>query len=118
MATIPITSNPASRRAVTALKLLFHVEIRSSITTTLANVAVGAYGSLPISTISERTFNDVASVVVGSGTSFTSDFIRGDRFIADSQYFIVDGIANNTYMTVNVSATPPYSGVFAYKQLA
>lgn len=90
----------------------------SSITTTLANVAVGAYDSLPISTISERTFNDVASVVVGSGTSFTSDFIRGDKFIADSQYFIVDGIANNTYMTVNVSATPPYSGVFAYKQLA
>lgn len=90
----------------------------SSITTTFANVAVGAYDNLPISSISELTFNDGAFVVIGSGTSFTTEFIHGDSFIADNQYFIVDGIANNTYMTVNVPATPPYSGVFAYKQLA
>ena len=90
----------------------------SSITTTFANVVVGAYDSLPISTISGRTFNDVASVVIGSGTSFTTEFIHDDIFIADNQYFIVDGIANNTYMTVDVPATPSYSGVFAYKQIS
>jgi len=90
----------------------------SSITTTFANVAVGAYGTSSISALSNKTFNDVASVVVGNGTSFTSNFAHGDTFIADNQYFIVDGVANNTYMTVNVPATTPYSGVFAYKQLA
>jgi hypothetical protein len=90
----------------------------SSITTTFANVAIGAYGSLPISLIFGKTFSDVASIVIGSGTSFTTDFASGNTFIADNQYFIVSGIANNTYMTVNVPATTPYSGVFAYKQLA
>jgi hypothetical protein len=90
----------------------------SSITTTFANVAVDAYGSLPISLIFGKTFSDVASIVIGSGTSFTTNFASGNTFIADNQYFIVSGIANNTYMTVNVPATTPYSGVFAYKQLA
>lgn len=57
------------------------------------------------------------NTVIGSGTSFTSDFSANSLFIVDGEMFKVTSVANSEYMTINVLPTGSYTNVSAYKQV-
>jgi hypothetical protein len=96
-------------KTVSALQYRLH-GTANSLTSTYGDVEVNFYRDLPIADayLLEDTFSDPASVVIGTETEFSTDFHHGSKFIADSQLFDVDSVANNTHMIVNVPALPGY----------
>jgi hypothetical protein len=57
----------------------------------------------------------LAPLVIGSGTNFVSDFSLGSVFVANNEYFIVESVANTTYMITDRLPANEFSGVVAYK---
>jgi hypothetical protein len=56
--------------------------------------------------------------VIGTGTSFTSDYSNNSSLIVGSEKFIITGISNTEFMTINVNPAGTYSGASAYKEVA
>jgi len=105
----------------------------------LRDVPISQFSSNTISLLESYTFNDVygsgmksiaknvritgtvnvtGNNVVGSGTTFTSDFANGDDIIIGDERFIVSNVANSTSIVLNVPASISYSGARAYKEVA
>lgn len=82
----------------------------------ISNLTLQAYLETPISLADEDDFSDYASVVVGTGTNFASDYDLYDVFEANNEYFVVESVANTTHLIVDRFPENSYSGVSAYKQ--
>jgi len=63
------------------------------------------------------TANVTGNNVVGTGTTFNTDFSIGDSIIIGSEKFIVSNVANSTSILLNVPATVTYTGTNAYKEV-
>jgi hypothetical protein len=118
-----------------------HLYSFGNASTSLADVNVSSLGQQQITSFSSETINSYANstfnqeylttvttynkivgtvsisgnIVVGSGTTFTSDFFVGSDFVVGSEKFLVSNISNSTYMTLNVIADTNYTNVSAYK---
>lgn len=80
-------------------------------------VPLSTFANSSIQSLSSTNINNIAPTVIGNGTNFTSDFSVGDKFIANNELFLVDAIANSTFMFVDISPSTAYSNIFAYKQI-
>jgi hypothetical protein len=87
----------------------------SSANTTIANFTTSSFANTPISVISSIAFNQNESAIVGTGTTFLTDFAYGNRLLANNEIFSVFAVANNTTMLVDKFPTSSFSGVIAYK---
>lgn len=63
------------------------------------------------------TVSLIGNIVVGTGTSFTSDYETDESFIVGNEKFIVTNVSNSTHMTLNLNAAGSYTGVSAYKEV-
>jgi hypothetical protein len=90
--------------------------------------ANAGFSTLPLSTFSttaidvvdDSLLSDLVPIVIGSGTDFSNEslplgFAVGGVFVANNEYFIVESIANTTFMTTDRLPTSPFSGVVAYR---
>jgi hypothetical protein len=90
--------------------------------------ANAGFGTLPLSTFSSTSIDivddsllsDLVPIVIGSGTDFSNEslplgFAVGGVFVANNEYFIVESIANTTFMTIDRLPASPFSGVVAYR---
>ena len=106
---------------------------------TYGEAFISEFSSTPISSVSSSTFNDVytdiqrafsaytkyipltgtisssANTITGTGTTFATEFSVGSKLFANNQLFIVNGVANSTYMTINVNPSAPFIGTTGYK---
>ena len=106
---------------------------------TYGETAISEFSSTPISSLSSYSFSSVylespkiasaftryipligtisssANTITGTGTSFTTEFTVGSNLFANNQLFIVNSVANSTYMTVNVNPSAPLVGSVGYK---
>lgn len=64
------------------------------------------------------TVSLTGNIVVGTGTSFTSDYGIDESFIVGNEKFIVTNVSNSTHMTLNLNAAGSYTGVSAYKEVS
>jgi hypothetical protein len=90
--------------------------------------ANAGFSTLPLSTFSttaidvvdDSLLSDLVPIVIGSGTDFSNEslplgFAVGGVFVANNEYFIVESIANTTYMTTDRLPASSFSGVVAYR---
>lgn len=61
------------------------------------------------------TISSSANTITGIGTSFATEFSVGSNLFANNQLFIVNSVANSTYMTINVTPSVPFAGTTGYK---
>ena len=87
----------------------------SSANTTIANFTTNSFANTQISFISGIAFNQDQSAIVGTGTTFLTDFTYGNKLLANNEIFAVFAVANNTTMLVDKFPTSSFSGVIAYK---
>jgi hypothetical protein len=81
---------------------------------------ISAYSAIAIDGVDDSLLSDLVSIVIGSGTDFSNEslplgFDVGGVFVANNEYFIVESIANSTYMTTDRLPASPFSGVVAYR---
>ena len=76
---------------------------------------ISAYSAIAIDVIDDSLLSDLVPIVIGSGTNFVSDFSPGSVFVANNEYFIVEIIANTTYMTTDRLPANAFSGVVAHR---
>ena len=106
---------------------------------TYGEAFISEFSSETISSLSSSTFNDVytdiqrafsaytkyipltgtisssANTITGTGTTFATEFSVGSKLFANNQLFIVNSVANSTYMTINVNPSAPFIGTTGYK---
>ena len=87
----------------------------SSANTTIANFTTNSFANVLISSISGIAFNQDQSAIVGTGTTFLTEFTYGNKLLANNEIFAVLVVANNTTMLVDKFPTSSFSGVIAYK---
>jgi TPP-dependent trihydroxycyclohexane-1,2-dione (THcHDO) dehydratase len=75
------------------------------------------YSDAILGTLSSKSIQSQAAVVLGTGTDFVTDFDVGDVFIVNNEYFITEAVANSTFMTVDRHPSVSYSGISAYRQV-
>ncbi len=95
-----------------------------SITGTVANssieystITLSDYSDAVLGTLSSKSIQSQAAVVLGTGTDFVTDFDVGDVFIVNNEYFITEAVANSTFMTADRHPSVSYSGISAYRQV-
>jgi hypothetical protein len=106
---------------------------------TYGDIAISEFSSTPISSLASYSFSSVyleapktaseftryipltgtisssANTITGTGTSFATEFSVGSKLFANNQLFIVNSVANSTYMTINVNPSAPFIGTTGYK---
>jgi len=106
---------------------------------TYGDTAISEFASTPISSLASYSFSSVylespktastfnryvpltgtisssANTITGTGTSFATEFTVGSNLFANNQLFIVNSVANSTYMTINVNPSAPFVGATGYK---
>jgi hypothetical protein len=106
---------------------------------TYGDTAISEFSSTPISSLASYSFSSVyleapktasaftryipltgtisssANTITGTGTSFATEFSVGSKLFANNQLFIVNSVANSTYMTINVNPSAPFIGTTGYK---
>jgi hypothetical protein len=87
----------------------------SSANAEFSTLSISAFSSTPVSYLNSSSLSELAPIVIGSGTNFVSDFSLGSVFVANNEYFIVESIANTTFMTTDRLPASPFSGVVAYR---
>lgn len=95
-----------------------YVKIGGTVSSTsifYSEFTIGSYQNIVIDDISSKSFNSYAGCVVGTGTNFVTDFSISDAFVANSEYFTVESIANTTFMVIDRLPENAFSGVVAYK---
>jgi len=75
----------------------------------LSNVQIGSLQNLQLSSN--------VSTIVGTATTFTTDFVTSDILLANNELFTVVLVFNDNLMSVNREPTLPFTNVFAYKQI-
>ena len=88
----------------------------SSTNAEFSTLLLSTYEETPISAIDDSLLSELAPIIIGSGTSFIADFNLGDVIIANNEYFIVESIANTTFMISDRLPASTFTNVFAYKQ--
>lgn len=107
---------------------------------TYGETAISEFSSTPISSLSSYTFDSVyletqkvvsyalrntlitgtvsftGNNVIGIGTNFANNYTVGSSLIVSDAKFIVNSIANSTFLQVNVAPSTPYLNVSAYKE--
>jgi hypothetical protein len=81
---------------------------------------ISTYSAIAIDVVDDSLFSDLVPIVIGSGTDFSNEslplgFAVGGVFVANNEYFIVESIANTTFMTTDRLPASPFSGVVAYR---
>lgn len=89
----------------------------TSDTALFSGVTLEVYQNTILSTIDDVEFTNTASIVIGTGTDFVTDFAANDNYVANNELFLVQAVANTTYMVVDREPSSPYSNIFAYKQV-
>jgi hypothetical protein len=83
-------------------------------------LSLSTFSTTAIDVIDDSLLSDLAPIVIGSGTDFSNEslplgFAVGGVFVANNEYFIVESIANTTFMTTDRLPASPFSGVVAYR---
>lgn len=89
----------------------------TSDTSLFSGVTLEVYQNTILSAIDDIEFTNTASIVIGANTNFVADFSANDNYVANNELFLVQAIANTTYMVVDREPLAPYSNIFAYKQI-
>jgi hypothetical protein len=92
----------------------------SSANAEFSTLEISSFSSTPIDYVDDSLLSELAPIVIGSGTDFANEslpmgFELGSVFVANNEYFIVESIANSTYMTTDRLPASPFSGVVAYR---
>jgi hypothetical protein len=92
----------------------------SSANAGFSTLAISAFSSTPIDYVDDSLLSELAPIVIGSGTDFSNEslplgFVLGSIFVANNEYFIVESIANTTFMITDRLPASPFSGVVAYR---
>ena len=87
----------------------------SSANAGFSTLPLSAFSSTPIDYVDNSFLSELAPLVIGSGTDFVTDFSLGNVFVANNEYFIVESIANTTYMVSDRLPASTFTNVFAYK---
>jgi hypothetical protein len=67
-------------------------------------------------TLITGTVSFTGNNVIGIGTNFANNYTVGSSLIVSDAKFIVNSIANSTFLQVNVAPSTPYLNVSAYKE--
>jgi len=83
-------------------------------------LSLSTFSTTAIDVIDDSLLSGLASIVIGSGTDFSNEslplgFAVGSVFVANNEYFIVESIANTTFMITDRLPASPFSGVVAYR---
>ena len=110
----------APQTSATYTKYVKIVGTVSSANAGFETLPISAYSAIAIDVIDESLFSDLVPIVIGSGTDFSNEslplgFAVGGVFVANNEYFIVESIANTTFMTTDRLPASPFSGVVAYR---
>jgi hypothetical protein len=92
----------------------------SSANAGFSTLSLSTFSTTAIDLLDDSLLSDLAPIVIGSGTDFSNEslplgFAVGGVFVANNEYFIVESIANTTYMTTDRLPASPFSGVVAYR---
>jgi hypothetical protein len=92
----------------------------SSANAEFSTLSISAFSSTSVSYLGDSSLSELAPIVIGSGTDFANEslpigFEVGGVFVANNEYFIVESIANTTYMTIDRLPASPFSGIVAYR---
>jgi hypothetical protein len=92
----------------------------SSATSGFEALPISTYSAIAIDAIDDSLLSDLVPIVIGSGTDFSNEslplgFAVGGVFVANNEYFIVESIANTTFMITDRLPASPFSGVVAYR---
>jgi hypothetical protein len=92
----------------------------SSANAEFSTLSLSTFSTTAIDLLDDSLLSDLAPIVIGSGTDFSNEslplgFAVGGIFVANNEYFIVESIANTTFMTTDRLPASPFSGVVAYR---
>ena len=115
---VSVTTEEIPNILVANTTYISYQQISGTVTSTIQDYSaytLSAFENVPISAIDNVQFNASAPVVVGTGTNFVTDFIGGDVFVANNEYFIVQAVFGATNLVIDRNPATPFTNVVAYK---